>query len=105
MRTGSDEDEIFKGLNNYFRKLTERQIRIAFDQAQKEVDDLQQRTKQGIETAQLAGKQIGLKKGSRITARKKTPAMGKIKKNAKCLGGTLSDGDCMKLAGLSRVTV
>ena len=26
---GTDEDEIFKGLNNYFRKLAERQIRIA----------------------------------------------------------------------------
>ena len=25
---GTDEDEIFKGLNNYFRKLAERQIRI-----------------------------------------------------------------------------
>ena len=28
---GTDEDEIFKGLNNYFRKLAERQIRIAFE--------------------------------------------------------------------------
>lgn len=33
--TGSDEDEIFKGLNNYFRRLAEKQIRIAFEQAQK----------------------------------------------------------------------
>ncbi len=32
---GTDEDEIFKGLNNYFRKLAERQIRIAFEQAEK----------------------------------------------------------------------
>ncbi len=38
--TGTDEDEIFKGLNNYFRKLAERQIRIAFDQAEKEFTDL-----------------------------------------------------------------
>lgn len=28
---GTDEDEIFKGLNNYFRKLAEKQIRIAFE--------------------------------------------------------------------------
>ena len=34
---GTDEDEIFKGLNNYFRKLAERQIRIAFEQSEKEV--------------------------------------------------------------------
>lgn len=59
---GTDEDEIFKGLNNYFRKLAERQIRIAFEQAEKEVHDLHQRTKEGIETARLNGKQIGQKK-------------------------------------------
>ena len=51
---GTDEDEIFKGLNNYFRKLAARQIRIAFEQAEKEVQDLHQRTKEGIETARLA---------------------------------------------------
>ena len=53
---GTDEDEIFKGLNNYFRKLAERQIRIAFEQAEKEVEDLHQRTREGIETARkIAG--------------------------------------------------
>ena len=56
---GTDEDEIFKGLNNYFRKLAEKQIRIAFEQSEKEVQDLHQRTKEGIETARLNGKQIG----------------------------------------------
>ena len=60
---GTDEDEIFKGLNNYFRRLAAKQIRIAFEQAQKEVDDLHQRTKEGIETARLNGKQIGGVKG------------------------------------------
>ena len=58
---GTDEDEIFKGLNNYFRKLAEKQIRIAFEQAEKEVQDLHQRTREGIETARLNGKQIGQK--------------------------------------------
>ena len=28
---GTEEDEIFKGLNNYFRKMAEKQIRIAFE--------------------------------------------------------------------------
>lgn len=53
MSRTADEDEIFKGLNNYFRKLAEKQIRIAFEQAEKEVQDLHQRTKEGIETAKL----------------------------------------------------
>ena len=33
--------------------------RIAFEQAEKEVMDLRQRTREGIETAKLNGKQIG----------------------------------------------
>ena len=38
--TGAIEDEIFKGINSYFRALAEKQIRIAFEQAEKEVQDL-----------------------------------------------------------------
>lgn len=68
---GSDEDEIFKGLNNYFRKLAERQIKIAFEQAEKEVKDLRQRTKEGIETARIKGKQIGQKTGIKLNVKKK----------------------------------
>lgn len=101
---GTDEDEIFKGLNNYFRKLAERQIRIAFEQAEKEVQDLHQRTKEGIETARLNGKQIGQKPGNTLTIKKKAPAMDDIRKYSKDFDGTLSDIDVMKLIGISRNT-
>lgn len=101
---GTDEDEIFKGLNNYFRKLAERQIRIAFDQAEKEVQDLHQRTREGIETARLNGKQIGGKKGSRYHVKKKTAVMGIIRKYSKAFGGTMTDQACIKLSGISRNT-
>lgn len=101
---GTDEDEIFIGLNNYFRKLAERQIRIAFEQAEKEVQDLHQRTREGIETARLNGKQIGQKKGSHLLVKKKAPAQEKIVKYSKDFSGTLADAECMKLIGLSRNT-
>lgn len=101
---GTDEDEIFKGLNNYFRKLAERQIRIAFEQAEKEVKDLQQRTREGIETARLNGKQIGQKKGGKLTVKKKKPAMDIILKHSKNFGGSLNDIECMELAKISRNT-
>lgn len=42
--TGDDVDLILKGINEYLMRLAEKQIEIAFDQAQKEVDDLRQRT-------------------------------------------------------------
>lgn len=56
--TGEDTDLIFQGINAYLLRLTAKQIKLAFEQAQKEVDDLHQRTKEGIQTAKLNGKQI-----------------------------------------------
>jgi DNA invertase Pin-like site-specific DNA recombinase len=99
---GTDEDEIFKGINNYFRKLAEKQIRIAFEQAEKEVTDLHQRTKEGIETARLNGKQIGQPKGSKLTTKKSVAAKEIIKKHSKDFEGTLTDEEVIKLAGISR---
>ncbi len=101
---GTDEDEIFIGLNNYFRKLAAKQIHIAFDQAEKEVEDLRQRTREGIETARMNGKQIGQVKGSKLIIKKKAPAMEKIRKYSKYFDGELSDLDCIKLIGISRNT-
>lgn len=102
--TGSDEDEIFRGLNNYFKKLAAKQIRISFDQSEKEVQDLHQRTKEGIVTARLNGKQIGQRPGSTLHVKKKEPAKGKILKYSKDFNGSLSDPECMKLVGVSRNT-
>lgn len=101
---GTDEDEIFKGLNNYFRKLAEKQIRIAFEQAEKEVQDLRQRTREGLETARLNGKQIGQVAGIKLHVKKKAPAKEKILKYSRDFGGTLSDVECMKVIGLSKNT-
>lgn len=102
--TGTDEDEIFKGLNNYFRKLAKKQIRIAFEQSQKEVDDLHQRTKEGIETARINGKQIGQKRGAKLTTKKSVEAKAQIEKYSKDFNGTLDDTEVIKLTGLSRNT-
>ena len=101
---GTDEDEIFKGLNNYFRKLAERQIRIAFEQSEKEIADLHQRTREGIETARLNGKQIGQKPGSILNVKKKGPSKSAILKYSKSFNGNLSDSECIKLIGISRNT-
>ena len=101
---GTDEDEIFKGLNNYFRKLAERQIRIAFEQAEKEVRDLHQRTREGIETARLNGKQIGQRPGNKLKVKKEAPAKEAILKYSKDFNGSLDDPACIKIVGVSRNT-
>lgn len=101
---GTDEDEIFKGLNNYFRRLAEKQIRIAFEQAEKEVLDLQQRTREGIETARLNGKQIGQRPGNKLQVKKEAPAKAGILKYCRDFDGALTDAECIKLIGISRNT-
>ena len=88
---GTDEDEIIKGINNYFRKIAEKQIRIAFEQAEKELDDLHQRTREGIETARLAGKQIGQLPGRKLNVKKDDTAKEIIKLHSRDYGGNLRD--------------
>lgn len=102
--TGTIEDEIFKGINNYFRKLAEKQIRIAFEQSEKEVKDLHQRTAEGIQTARLNGKQIGLAKGTQLTTKKSIAAKQIIRQHSKAFNGTLTDKDVIKLAGITEKT-
>ena len=95
---------ITTGINKYILRLAERQIQLAFEQAQKEVDDLHQRTREGIATAKLAGKQIGGVQGKKLNIKKAEPAKKLIQKYSRDFSGTLSDGECMKLIGVSRNT-
>lgn len=97
-------NSIMDALNRYSIDLAKEQVRLAFGQAQKEVDDLHQRTKEGIETARRHNKQIGQRPGGKLNVKKAVPAKECIRKNSKAFGGSLNDVDCMKLAGVSRNT-
>lgn len=102
--TGTDIDLILDGINRYLFFLAKEQIKIAFDQSEKEVKDLHQRTKEGIETARLNGKQIGGKPGVKLITKKSVAAKEIILKHSKDFNGTLGDQDVMKLCGLARNT-
>ena len=102
--TGTNVDFILKGVNQYLMELAKEQIQIAFDQAEKEVMDLHQRTKEGIETARLNGKQIGLKKGSKLVTKKSIRAKEQIRKYNKSFNGSLNNEDTWKLVGISKTT-
>lgn len=95
---------IVAALNKYILALAKKQIYLAFEQSEKEVTDLHQRTKEGIQTARLNGKQIGQKSGAKLTTKKSIAAKKEILKHSKDFNGTLSDIDTMKLVGLSRNT-
>lgn len=100
--TGTAVDYILEGVNRYLLELAKEQIKLAFDQAEKEVEDLHQRTKEGIETARLHGKQIGLKQGTKLTTKKSIAAKEIIRTHSRDFGGALTDAECQKLAGISR---
>ena len=102
--TGTNVDFILDGVNKYLMALAKEQIRLAFGQAEKEVSDLHQRTREGIQTARLNGKQIGQKQGVRLHVKKAEPAKEIIKKHNKDFGGQLNNEETWKLAGISKMT-
>ena len=103
--TGDDVDYILEGVNKYLVALRKKQIRITFEQAQKEVDDLRQRTKEGIETAHINGKESGRKSGSKIETEKAKISKRIIAKHSIAFGGNLRDEELMVLCNnISRNT-
>jgi DNA invertase Pin-like site-specific DNA recombinase len=102
--TGGNVDFILEGVNKYLMALAKEQIKLAFQQSEKEVEDLHQRTKEGLETARLNGKQIGQKEGAKLTTKKSVASKEIILKHSKDFNGTLADADVMKLTGLARNT-
>ena len=100
--TGTNVDYILEGINKYLLSLAKEQIKLAFGQAEKEVEYLHQRTREGIETARMNGKQIGQPKGTKLTTKKSIEAKKIILIRSKSFCGTLDDDEVMKLAGISR---
>ena len=92
------------GINKYLLLLAKEQIRLAFEQSEKEVQDLRQRTKEGMQTARLSGKQIGQASGSKLVTKKSIAAKEIILKHNKTFGGSLNDLETITQAGITRKT-
>lgn len=101
-KTDTKVDILLDAVEQFMLALAKEQIQLAFDQSEKEVKDLHQRTREGITIAKLNGKQIGQPKGAKLTTKKSIAAKQIIKKHAKDFGGSLSDPEVIKLAGISR---
>ncbi len=101
-------DEFMSGIiaavNKYLMSLAKEQIRLAFEQSQKEVDDLHQRTREGIQTAKINGKQIGQRQGAKLVTKKSLAAKEIILKHSQDFSGSLNDLEVMRLTGLARNT-
>lgn len=109
IKTGDEDTDalinaVTQAVSLYVIRLAEKQILLAFEQAEKEVADLHQRTREGIETARLAGKQIGMVQGKKLNVKKAAAAKEAIRKYSKNFDGTLNDKDAIVLVGVARNT-
>jgi len=104
-KTGNEIADVYiDATNKVLMILAKKQIQLAFEQAQKEVDYLHQRTREGIEQARLSGKQIGQAKGRKLVTKKAIQAKEFIKQKNRTFGGCFSDEETYTLAGISRKT-
>lgn len=94
--------DIVIALNNYMMDLAEKQIRLAFEQSEKEVEDLRKRTSEGLVTAKMNGKQVGRVQGRKYESKKSKVAKERIRKISKSFEGNLSDAECIEMLNISR---
>lgn len=107
--TGNEIADIYiEATNKVLMLLAKRQIILAFEQAQKERDDLSKRTKDGIRAKRIERAERGEpetnthNKGQKLETKKAAAAKETIRKHSKDFDGSLSDADCMTLAKCSR---
>lgn len=98
-------ETIFKGIREYLVRLAKKQIQIAFDQSEKEVQDLRKRTSEALQAKKLNdGVILGRRKGTVIETKKAKEMKVKIKKLSKDFDGTLKDIEVMELLKIARNT-
>jgi len=90
---------IFNSLNQYFLDLATKQVELAFEQAEKEVMDLRQRTKEGLMSARLRGVQLGRAKGTKIETKKAIKCKKIIRKHFTAFGGKNNAAETVRLCG------
>ncbi|WP_368033080.1 recombinase family protein [Alistipes onderdonkii] len=96
------EVELF--INRILDILAKEQIQIAFNQAEKEVLDIQTRVKEGIRVAKENGKQIGRDKGTKVESKKAKLLKQQIFDSSKDFNGDKKDVELMQTLNISRNT-
>lgn len=103
--TGADADfdeTVIPGLNAYLMRLAERQIKIAFEQAQKEVDHLHKRVSEGMRAANAGEKIAEARTGNTYETRKSREMKIRIRQMSRDFDGTMTDRDVIEVLGLAR---
>lgn len=95
---------IIDAINRYTLTLAEKQIRMAFEQAQTEVEYLRRRTSEGIAAAKASGKSIGTPKGAKLVTKKSIAKKKEIRKYNRAFGGPLNDKETIQMIKIDRNT-
>lgn len=103
-----DADNLFSDIMNAIQRyqiaLATKQIQLAFEQSEKEVKDLQKRTKTGMAAKGASEKISAARIGKKYATKKSYTAKEIIRKHSLDFGGTLQDKDVLALAKISRNT-
>ena len=109
--TGNDIADIYiEATNRVIKLLAEKQIVSAFQQSEKEVQDIQKRVSEGMKATQRRNEdlppeqqtQIGLKKGSKLVTKKSIAMKDKIQKMAKDFNGNMTDKEVIETLKIAR---
>lgn len=101
---------VLEGVEKALKELAKEQIKIAFNQAEKEVMDIRQRTKEGIRNARKEAelkeekKRIGRQVGEKVTTKKSIQVKEQIKKLSKDFLGSNTDVEVMAITKVARNT-
>ncbi|MBR0484645.1 MAG: recombinase family protein [Oscillospiraceae bacterium] len=103
--TGTDVDLILCGVNQYLSRLAEKQIQIAFEQAEKEVQDLRTRTREGMKASGASEKISRTRTGKKfITAEHLINSIA-VLRDCKAFGGSKKDIEVAEMLKTTRMTV
>ena len=96
---------IMDAVNRFMMNKCEADIQKAFEQSEKEVLDLRQRTKEGIITAKLKGSRIGTQKGDSFIVKKRDPIIKIIRERSRDFGGPLNDRELLAVLSHTEIAV
>lgn len=103
-----DADNLFSDIMNAIQRyqvaLATKQIQLAFEQSEKEVKDLQKRTKTGMAAKGAGDKIAAARIGKKYSTKKSHKAKEIIRKHSLDFGGSLKDIEVAALAQISRNT-
>lgn len=97
-------DILLSAIEEVLRVIAVEQIEKAFQQSEKEVQDLRVRTSEALRIKKAEGVVLGRKEGSKIETKKAREMKEKIKKLSKSFGGSLKDVEAIEILKINRNT-